>query len=89
VIFGREEEVAWLDACWRDGVRVASVVAMGGAGKSALVNAWLREMGADGWGGAQRVLGWSFYSQGTDRLSSSDEFVASALKWFGEVRAVV
>jgi nucleoside phosphorylase/tetratricopeptide (TPR) repeat protein len=83
VIFGRDEELAWLDACWRDGVRVASVVAMGGAGKSALVNAWLRRMGKDGWRGARRVLGWSFYSQGTDRLSSSDEFVASALKWFG------
>ena len=44
-LFGREEELAWLDACWDEGVHVASIVAFGGVGKSALVNAWLR---ADG-----------------------------------------
>ena len=63
-----------------EGVRVASVVAFGGVGKSALVNAWLVRMDAAGWRGAERVYGWSFYSQGTDRLTSSDEFVASTLK---------
>jgi hypothetical protein len=26
-LFGREAELSWLDACWRDGVHVASVVA--------------------------------------------------------------
>ena len=35
-----------------------------------------------GWRGAKKVFGWSFYSQGTDRLSSSDEVVEAALKWF-------
>jgi nucleoside phosphorylase len=30
------------------------------------------------------VFGWSFYSQGTDRLTSSDEFFEVALKWFGD-----
>src|SRR6185369_3398252 len=28
--------------------------------------------------------GWSFYSQGTDRLSSSDEFIDATLRWFGD-----
>src|SRR5215468_9567021 len=38
----------------------------------------------EGWRGAERVFGWSFYSQGTDRLSSSDEFIDAALRWFGD-----
>ena len=83
-LFGREAELAWLDECWAEGVRVASIVAWGGVGKSALVNAWLRRMDEAGWRGAERVYGWSFYSQGTDRLSSSDEFVDVALRWFGD-----
>ncbi|MEP7120824.1 MAG: hypothetical protein ABJE95_07945 [Byssovorax sp.] len=83
-LFGRKAELEWLDTCWQEGVRVASVVAFGGVGKSALVNAWLARMDADGWRGAQRVYAWSFYSQGTDRLSSSDEFIATTLRWFGD-----
>ena len=83
-LFGREAELAWLDACWEEGVRVASIVAFGGVGKSALVNAWLARMDGDGWRGAERVYGWSFYSQGTDRLTSSDEFVANALRELGD-----
>src|SRR5262249_23732900 len=83
-LFGREEELAWLDACWQKGVHVASIVAFGGVGKTALVNAWLAKIRDDGWFGAERVYAWSFYSQGTDRLSSSDEFFAGALTWFGD-----
>ncbi len=83
-LFGRERELGWLDACWTGGVHVAALVAFGGVGKSALVNKWLAGMRDAGWPGAERVFGWSFYSQGTDRLSSSDEFVAVALKWFGD-----
>jgi tetratricopeptide (TPR) repeat protein len=83
-LFGRDEDLAWLDACWQEGVRVASIVASGGVGKSALVSAWLARVGADGWRGAERVYGWSFHGQGTDRLSSSDEFVDAALRWFGD-----
>src|SRR5262249_55131595 len=37
-----------------------------------------------GWRGAQRVYGWSFYSQGTDRLSSSDGFIDVALRGLGD-----
>jgi nucleoside phosphorylase/tetratricopeptide (TPR) repeat protein len=83
-LFGREAELAWLDACWDEGVRVASIVASGGVGKSSLVNGWLRRMDAAGWRGATRVYGWSFYSQGTDRLASSDAFFDAALRRFGE-----
>jgi hypothetical protein len=80
----REEELATLDAAWEEGMNVVSFVAMGGAGKSALVNAWLGRMQVDGWRGAERVLGWSFYSQGTEGTSaSSDNFTAYALEWLG------
>ncbi len=83
-LFGRETELAWLDACWAERAHVAIVVAWGGVGKSALVNTWLARMRDAGWRGAERVYGWSFYSQGTDRLTSSDEFVDAALRWFGD-----
>jgi tetratricopeptide (TPR) repeat protein len=83
-LFGREAELAWLDACWAEGVHVASVVAWGGIGKTALVNRWLAGQRDMGWDGAARVYAWSFYSQGTDRLGSSDEFIDAALRWFGD-----
>jgi tetratricopeptide (TPR) repeat protein len=83
-LFGRENELAWLDRCWAEGVHVASIVAWGGVGKSALVNAWLVRLRDEGWRGAEKVFGWSFYSQGTDRLSSSDELIEVALRWFGD-----
>ncbi len=83
-LFGRARDLAWLTACWDEGVRVASIIAFGGMGKSALVNAWLRRMASDGWRGATRVYGWSFYSQGTDRLGSSDELFSDALRRFGD-----
>jgi tetratricopeptide (TPR) repeat protein len=83
-LFGRERELAWLDSCWEEGVRVASIVAWGGVGKSALVNTWLRGMDRKGWGGAGRVFGWSFHSQGTERLTSSDAFIDAALRELGD-----
>ena len=60
----REAELARLDAAWEHGTNVLGFIAMGGAGKSALVNRWLGRMQKDRWRGAERVLGWSFYSQG-------------------------
>jgi tetratricopeptide (TPR) repeat protein len=84
-LFGREKDLAWLDRCWAEGVPVASIVAFGGVGKSALVWNWLQGMQGDGWRGAERVYGWSFYSQGTtDKMTSADEFISAALRWFGD-----
>ena len=36
--------------------------------------------------GAERVFGWSFYSQGAaeGRQVSADQFIAAALTWFGD-----
>jgi hypothetical protein len=78
-LYGREKDLLWLDTCWASRVHVAV-----GVGKSALVNAWLAGLRDKGWGGAARVFGWSFYRQGTDALSSSDEFFEVALTWFGD-----
>jgi tetratricopeptide (TPR) repeat protein len=85
--FGREEELAVLNAAWADSSRshVVELVAPGGVGKSSLVKRWLENMSRDGWRGAQRVYAWSFYSQGTshDRQASDDGFLSAALAWFG------
>ncbi|MCP3963500.1 MAG: hypothetical protein GY719_37165 [bacterium] len=81
----REAELARLDAAWdAPATHVISLVAMGGGGKSALVNHWLDAVAADGWRGAERVLGWSFYSQGTESAGASSEaFTEYALEWLG------
>jgi nucleoside phosphorylase/tetratricopeptide (TPR) repeat protein len=100
-LFGREKELALLDAAWaspllsatRTGegqgggkINVLMLVAWGGVGKSALVNQWLARMARQNYCGAERVYGWSFYSQGAaeGRQVSADPFVAAALKWFGD-----
>lgn len=84
---GRDAELTSLDAAWASSGKTAIVelIAPGGTGKTALVKRWLDGMKASGWRGAQRVFGWSFYSQGTsdDRNASEDHFLAEALKWFG------
>ena len=80
----REDELAGLDAAWERGTNVISFVALGGAGKSSLVNRWLDRLQKDGWRGAERVLGWSFYREGTNSAGASSEaFIAEALDWLG------
>jgi serine/threonine protein kinase/predicted ATPase len=85
-VFGREEDLAFLDAAAANPrVNVVSIVAWAGVGKSTLVNCWLRRIAAEGYRSAELVFGWSFYRQGTSGQSSSaDEFVDAALAWFGD-----
>ncbi|MGA9848007.1 MAG: TIR domain-containing protein, partial [Roseiarcus sp.] len=80
-LVGRDAELARLDKAWSDKkTNILSLVAEGGAGKSALVNEWLTRLRADGYRGATRVLGWSFYSQGSkERATAADEFLNWAL----------
>ncbi len=87
VLFGREEELKLLDAAWEnEGTNIVSLVAWGGVGKTALVNVWLNQMGTDHFRGAERVLGYSFYSQGAaeGKQASADPFINFALTWFGD-----
>jgi len=86
-LFGRQKELEALDAAWADHkTNIVTLVAWGGVGKTSLVNAWLNRMRDNHFGGAEHVFGWSFYSQGAseDKQVSSDLFVSSALKWFGD-----
>ncbi len=68
-------------------VRGSSVLIGGepGVGKSTLINKWIESMKADNFRGANRVYGWSFYSQGTgEKVTSADLFIDQALQWFGD-----
>lgn len=82
---GREAELAGLDQAWDDPrTHVVSIVAEGGAGKSAVVRRWLTGMARRGWRGAKAVVGWSFASQGSrNAVESADTFFAWALELFG------
>ncbi len=85
-LFGREKDLQLLDAAWADEhTHLLSLVAWGGVGKTALVNEWLSRLERDNFRGAERVFGWSFYSQGTreERNVSADSFFDEALRWFG------
>jgi hypothetical protein len=57
-LVGREVQIALLDAELEDpSVNILSLVAEGGAGKSALVNEWLRRLQAENYRGAESVVG--------------------------------
>jgi hypothetical protein len=85
-VFGREEDIAFLDDAWANPlVNVVTIAAWAGVGKSTLVNHWLGRMAAEQYHSAQLVFGWSFYRQGTSGgTSSADEFIDAALAWFGD-----
>jgi serine/threonine protein kinase/tetratricopeptide (TPR) repeat protein len=85
-LFGREEDIAFLDAAWANpDVNLVTIVAWAGVGKSTLINHWLRAMAAQHYRSAELVFGWSFYRQGTSGgTSSADEFIDAALTWFGD-----
>jgi len=85
-VFGREADITFLDDAWANqDVNVVTIVGWAGAGKSTLVNHWLRRMAVDHYGSAELVFGWSFYRQGSSGGSTSaDEFLDAALAWFGD-----
>jgi hypothetical protein len=84
-LVGRDAALKRLDEAWADSkTNIVSLIAEGGAGKSALVNEWLKRLQADNYRGAEAVLGWSFYSQGSkERATSADEFLNWALDKLG------
>ena len=80
-LVGRDVELLKLDDAWRDNTaNVVSLTAWGGAGKTALLNEWLARLRNDNYRGTAAVLGWSFYSQGTqERATSAEGFFDWAL----------
>ena len=84
-LFGREEDIAFLDDAWANQqVNVVTIAAWGGVGKSSLVNHGLRRMAAQHYRSAQLVLGWSLYTGTSGQTSSADEFLDAALTRFGD-----
>ncbi|MCP5102424.1 MAG: toll/interleukin-1 receptor domain-containing protein [bacterium] len=86
-LFGRETALQLLDDAWASRTtHIVTLVAWGGVGKTALVDRWLNQMQEQDYGGARRVYGWSFYSQGAEqgKQASADEFFQETLEWFGD-----
>lgn len=84
-LVGREAELKRLDDAWAGRkTNILSLIAEGGAGKSALVNEWLKRMQAENYRGAETVLGWSFYDQGTkERATSAEQFLNWTIEKLG------
>ena len=80
-LVGRDAELRRLNEAWGDRkTNILSLIAEGGAGKSALVNEWLMRLQAEAIAARRCVLGWSFYSQGSkERATAADEFLNWAL----------
>lgn len=84
LLFGRRDEIRLLDDAWSGGeTNIVAFTAGGGVGKSTLARVWTEMLAEDGWRGAERAYAWSFYSQGTGRMTDSETFLNEALKWFG------
>ncbi len=86
LLLGRDAELDRLDEAWGDeNTNIVIFKAHGGVGKSTLVRVWTEQMAEDNYRGAEAVYAWSFYSQGTsERVTSADQFVATALEFFGD-----
>jgi tetratricopeptide (TPR) repeat protein len=85
-LFGREAELKRLDETWRNpAIRVVTLVAWGGVGKTSLVAHWASQLSQRNYEGA-RYFDWSFYSQGTREqgAASADPFISESLKFFGD-----
>jgi hypothetical protein len=78
-LFGRDDELQWLDEIWTAGtVRVVSLTGPAGIGKSTLVNKWLEGIEATDGQKVPRIFAWSF------SISPIDAFFREALAWFGD-----
>jgi len=85
-LFGRDADLARLARTWKERkVRLLTLVAFGGVGKTSLVGRWAGELSGRGFDGAD-YFDWSFYSQGTrdHSTASGDAFIDSALRFFGD-----
>ena len=84
LLFGRRNELKLLDTAWNSGTNIVAFTAGGGVGKSTLARVWAEMLAEEEWRGAERAFAWSFYSQGTGRMTDADAFIDEALRWFGD-----
>jgi tetratricopeptide (TPR) repeat protein len=84
--FGREQELATLDQSLSSGqVNIVVISALGGQGKSSLVNTWLAILAQRKYDNLKAVFGWRFDNASeSGREASADLFVNAALQWFGD-----
>ncbi len=80
---GRRAELAQLDGAWTapPPVRIVGIVGYAGAGKTALVNQWLKRLKKENYQGARRVLAWSFADSNAE---PPEKFFQVALAKFGQ-----
>jgi hypothetical protein len=86
-LFGRDDVLQALDRAWQDPkIRVLSLVAWGGVGKTSVVARWADLLAEREYDGVD-YFEWSFYSQGTrdHNSASADIFLDRALRHFGDV----
>ena len=89
-LFGRDARLAQLATAWTEKkIRVLTLVAWGGVGKTSLVAKIADTLASRDFDGAD-YFDWSFYSQGSSDASnaSADAFVDAALRFVGDVRGV-
>ena len=86
-LIGRINELILLNTIWKDNKKnIVILKAMGGTGKTALINTWLDNLAIDNFCGASAVYTWSFYTQGStenNKQANTDEFFDKALSFFG------
>jgi len=84
-LVGRTAELDKIDNAFKHFyTHIIGIIAAGGIGKSALVDAWLKRLKERNYNGVLRVFGWSFYSQGThDTQTSSRQFFEKVFPFFG------
>jgi tetratricopeptide (TPR) repeat protein len=92
-LFGREQEINALNAAWESDGNINTIVFVGssGIGKTFLVANWVaHHLVGNGRLDVERCFGWSFYNHETDQSlqTSSDLFVHTALKYFGDLDPV-
>jgi hypothetical protein len=93
-LIGRDAELEMLREAWAstapgaDASAKTNIVvlhAIGGAGKTALMRTFVDGLADTDFAGADKVFGWSAYSQGSgdNRTANADEVIARALGFFG------
>lgn len=84
-LLGRQQDLAALEQAWQDeSANLFLLNALGGTGKTSLLQVWLGALEQAGWGDADKVYAWSFpdVSDDADVQVLADEFVTHALQWF-------
>ena len=93
-LIGRGAELAMLQKAWAstapgaDPAQKTNIVvlhAIGGAGKTALMRTFVDGLADTDFAGADKVFGWSAYSQGSgdNKTANADEVIVRALGFFG------